>query len=331
MAIVMFTEGGRNRGFGHLTRCLSLSQALKNYGVPVRFIVNGDSAAHEALGSEDVRWLDWANDREEACRDLSREDGVIIDSYQADEDVYQSIADSVRIGLYVDDNIRLAYPTGIVVNGTIFAENFDYRKQKGSTYLLGTPYIPLRREFWEVPEKIIRDRIAHILVTFGGSDTQGVTARIVRYLLRKYPEARKSVVVGKGVADDDMARLKTHTDANTLFYRDIGAGKMMALMSDADVAVSAAGQTVYELARTGTPAILVKVAENQENNLIGWQKAGFAENAGSVEGSLETRIDRMFQALSDKTERAQRSLRGREQVDGKGAQRIVKEILERMA
>ena len=44
------------------------------------------------------------------------------------------------------------------------------------------------------------------------------------------------------------------------------------------LAVSAAGQTSYELARCGVGMILIQVAENQEGNIEGWKKKGLIQN-----------------------------------------------------
>ena len=61
--------------------------------------------------------------------------------------------------VYIDDNKRLDYPKGIVVNGSIYAEELNYPHKNGPTYLLGIKYAPLRKEFWEVPEKKIKKRL----------------------------------------------------------------------------------------------------------------------------------------------------------------------------
>ena len=51
-------------------------------------------------------------------------------------------------------------------------------------------------------------------------------------------------------------------------------------MGQVDLAVSAAGQTLYELAQMGVPTIAIQVADNQKDNIEGWLKAGFIHFAG---------------------------------------------------
>jgi len=64
----------------------------------------------------------------------------------------------VKLAVYIDDNKRLDYPKGVVVNGSIHAKELNYSKKNGVKYLLGPKYIPLRKDFWEVPEKEIKEK-----------------------------------------------------------------------------------------------------------------------------------------------------------------------------
>lgn len=50
---------------------------------------------------------------------------------------------------------------------------------------------------------------------------------------------------------------------------------MLSLMLKCDIAVTAAGQTTYELARIGLPTIAIGVVENQKFNIDGWLEIGF--------------------------------------------------------
>ena len=78
----------------------------------------------------------------------------------------------------IDDNMRIEYPKGVVINGGIGAENMGYPLKDGVTYFLGIGYMPLRREFWDVPAKEIKKSIENIMVTFGGNDIRNLTKRI---------------------------------------------------------------------------------------------------------------------------------------------------------
>ena len=45
MKVIILTEGGKDIGFGHITRCMSLYQAFEEKGIKSQFIVNADYSA----------------------------------------------------------------------------------------------------------------------------------------------------------------------------------------------------------------------------------------------------------------------------------------------
>ena len=47
-----------------------------------------------------------------------------------------------------------------------------------------------------------------------------------------------------------------------------------------DLAISASGQTLYELACIGVPTIAIGIIDNQKNNIKNWINQGFIEYAG---------------------------------------------------
>ena len=42
--LTVVTEGGKNFGFGHITRCLSITNIFQQYGYTVFFLINGDDS-----------------------------------------------------------------------------------------------------------------------------------------------------------------------------------------------------------------------------------------------------------------------------------------------
>lgn len=105
------------------------------------------------MPGKNFKIFDWLNDRETLFATIKNADIVLIDSYLADYDLYEKISNLVKTAVYFDDDMRINYPKGFVVNGAVFAEQMPYPKRKGVTYLLGSLYAPFRKEFWNVPEK----------------------------------------------------------------------------------------------------------------------------------------------------------------------------------
>lgn len=328
MKVFIITEGGKNIGFGHITRCLSLYQAFEEKEIIPEFILNGDENIEYLLKGINYQKLNWIEKQDKLFKLIKDADIAIIDSYLADISIYKTLSDLVKLPVYIDDNKRLDYPKGIVINGNIHAETLNYPKKNGIKYLLGTKYTPLRKEFWEVPEKIIKEKIEIIMVTFGGNDAQNLTPKIIKFLRKDYPNLKKYVIIGKSF--NNLDEIKKEADYNTKLIYYPNAQKMKRIMLESDIAISAGGQTLYELARIGVPTLGICVAENQLANIKGWGKTGFLKYAGEYNKSnILQKIKNSIKHLKDAEVRKKKCKIARKFVDGRGSLRISKLSRER--
>lgn len=325
MKVLIITEGGKRIGFGHITRCFSIYQAFGEKRIIPEFIVNGNLTAEGLPRIKRFQIFNWLKEKEKLFRLIEDADVAIIDSYLADLDIYKKISQLVKMPVYIDDNKRLKYPKGVVVNGTVYADELNYPKLKDTVYLLGTRYIPIRKEFWNVPRKRIKKRVTNVMVTFGGYDYKNATPKILKILSDNYKELTKNAVIGKGFGN--IEKIRKNGDKGTKFIYSPDAELMKKTMLDSDIAISAGGQTLYELARIGLPTIGVCMADNQKRSLEGWQEIGFAEYAGwHDDNALFHKLLNAIDKISDYGERIKRSILGRSLVDGKGAERIVERL-----
>lgn len=297
---VVFTEAGRDVGFGHLGRCVALCEALEPLGCASELVVAGEAPAG-LVGECRARVTEWrcAIAAETAAMDA---DIAVIDSYRADQLVYEAIAGAVPVAVYLDDCGRLTYPSGIVVNGSPAAGTFIGDLPVGSTGLLGPAYQLLRAPFWSVPDRVVRPDIRRILLVSGGADAGGMRHVMANALRDAFPNVYLDVV---------------NAPRTSVAMRDA--------MLAADVAVSAAGQTLYELAVTGTPAIAVCVADNQVLQARALEGEGVVALAGIWgDPQLPEEVVRLVEGLADPDRRAGMTAAGRCLVDGRGAQRTAR-------
>ena len=327
MNVFIITEGGKDIGFGHITRCLSLYQAFEERGIKPKFIVNADNDIEYLLKDINYQIFNWLDEKSKLFTMVKDADIAIIDSYLADISLYNKIANLVKIPVYIDDNKRLDYPKGIVLNGNIHAETLNYPKKDGITYLLGTKYTSLRKEFWEVPEKKIKEKIENIMVTFGGDDAKNMTPKILKLLNEKYPELNKNVIIGN--AFQNVGEIKKEEDKSTNLIYYPNAEKIKEIMIESDIAISTGGQTLYELARIGVPTIGICVTDNQFKSVKEWEKTGFLKYAGWYnENNIITRVDRLLKHLKNIKLRKTKSKSGKKFTDGEGALNIILNILK---
>lgn len=311
MKVFIITEGSKDIGFGHITRCISLYQAFKERGIMPEFIVNGDDNIKDLLKERNHQIFNWLKEKDKLFELVNNADIVIIDSYLADKSLYDKIAEVLhnRPLVMIDDYNRIEYPIGIIVNPSIYGDKVSYLQKDEMLYLLGKDYVILQKEFWSVPEKKINKKVKNILTTFGGINHSDLVHKVVNYLRKKF----------------DFNFYIVEPSKNRLDPKE-----MLNLMLKADICISGGGQTIYELARIGVPTIGICFAENQRWNLDDCKARGLIEYIGwRNDKKLLFRLEKSIDKLVLYKERVRRTKMARSLIDGKGAERVVNTIMHK--
>lgn len=329
---VLFRTGGSTAvGFGHVRRCLSLAQALRVAGVASQFLVDGDEKIiHnvDTCGFHGSHCTDPASPLEVLSRATALGAGTIVcDSYAFDAAYYRSLAASGLQIVAVDDLADRELPVDIVVNGALDAEGLPYQRAPGTEFLLGPAYALLRPEFSRGRRSTASGQVRRALISVGGSDPHQLTPRLIPAL---------AGVAGISVVDVVAGPLFDHDgDSGPVNGVDVvwhrSPDDIRAVMLNADVAVSAGGQTLYELAATGVPCVAVRTAANQTQNLRAFDRAGVVVWAGDVHDPAleETVQDAVTRMSVDPEGRAAMSRNGPRLVDGHGAQRVARVMVQK--
>jgi spore coat polysaccharide biosynthesis predicted glycosyltransferase SpsG len=254
-------------------------------------------------------------------------DIAVIDSYSAGINIYGQIQQLTKMGVYLDDYNRLPYPAGIVINGSPNAGNLPYPSSARTTYLLGSEFQPLRKPFWSLKTKRHHPVVKSLFLACGGSDPQQLTPMLIQFLTRHYPEIKIIALVGKSFQNPE--KMQHLTGARVHILVDPPVEQLIEAMQGSDVAVTAAGQTINELAAVGLPPIVIGVVENQKNNIDGWLTTNFIEFAGwwndrHLLPALKQSIDKL---IADSALRQKKSRIGQRLIDGQGSRRIIMKVL----
>jgi spore coat polysaccharide biosynthesis predicted glycosyltransferase SpsG len=127
-----------------------------------------------------------------------------------------------------------------------------------------------------------------------------------------------------GAALRAQAARSPHPVAIAVDVRD-----MAARLAACDLAVTAAGGTLLELARVGTPALAIVVADNQAPGARALADAGATVNLGRHDTLDAAAIGAAVADLAgDPARRGALARRGAELVDGQGAARVLRELHE---
>ncbi len=326
MKIVILTEGGQKMGFGHITRCSAIYDAFCEKGVEPLFLINGDSSVTNILRDKQYKIFDWTKDIDLMLKEISNCNLTVVDSYLCNLNLCREIAFYSRSASYIDDNNRLNYPKGTVINGAVYAKELNYEKNTGKRYLLGPEYMPLREEFWSVTPRRIKKYPESIMITFGGDDLRNLTIKISKHLQTEFPFLKQNIVVGNCFQNKEQIK-SVLEETNKIFFSP-DAGIMKNIMMKSDIAISSGGQTLYELARTGTPTIAVSVVDNQINNVNYWSKTRIIDYAGNFDDpDLLSKLDSLVASLKNQHIRTVKSEKSQAVINGLGAVNIVTSLL----
>lgn len=332
--ILVLTEGGCKCGFGHITRCVSIGSAFRSKGFEVDFLIDGDKSIENIVENFKYRVFDWKSNFEKTSYLIKRSSIILLDSIQVSNEYVRKIS-SLRVPIiHIDDDKQSnVINNGFIVDWTVLREGGFKKSDRREkvTYLLGSKYTPLRSDFYNVKKYIIRENIGQIMITFGGSDFRKITLKVLKFFTKFYPEIRKKIVIGGGLNSDYIFSIKNHLDKNSDLIINASTKVMIETMYSSDVAIASGGQTLYELAKVGTPTIAIIVVDNALHDTLGWEKAGFLKNVGwYFDSNLTSNIQEEIEIMKNLLERERMSNSGLRLMSGNGANLIVDNVIEKV-
>lgn len=344
-------DGNAVIGAGHMMRCMSIAEELRRIGdaeKTVCFVCADEASAAmaEAHGFESYCLKTDYKDMEsefpawrELLAGLSEGGGrknlnILVDSYYV-TDSYLAGLKGFGTVILMDDLGRRCFPVDCVVNYNAPARQAVYEKLyegRNTRLLVGSSYIPLRRQFLEARKKSFGQQaeeekrpagsVPRVLITTGGGDICNIGGRILEEIYQ--PGLEFDLVLGRFSPHYNKMKALEETCENVHICCDVT--DMAELMLRADIALTAGGSTVYELAALGVPFICFSYAENQEQLVEYVGREGIAGSAGAWhrdDGGTLDRIRAQFQELlqNDKL-RARYRQKEMAMADGHGAERL---------
>jgi UDP-2,4-diacetamido-2,4,6-trideoxy-beta-L-altropyranose hydrolase len=344
MNLLIRADANLNMGTGHVMRCLALGQTWCDWAGRVTFVMSAPPRALvERVQDERISIVELdkeAGSRDDAAfvADLRARRGakaIVVDGYHFSYDYQKTIKESGSVLLVIDDYGHAGrYVADLILNQNISAASDFYAdRDRDTDLLLGTRYALLRREFrsWHGWTRLVPERASRILVTLGGSDPENLTVKVLEALERVDVDGLEiKVAVGSG--NPHYKELQAAA-ARSSFPVDLeGDGlDMPQLMIWADLAISAAGSTCWELAFMGLPSLIIVSADNQRASAQRLHELGAAINLGWHGSLTQGEIARVLSDLTKQAGQRQKiSQCGKELVDGMGAGRVSLALIEQI-
>jgi len=352
MKVIFRVDASIEMGTGHVMRCLSLAEKLKNNNYRSIFVSREHKGnlnhliksqghglysleANREIGSslDDLNWNKHAHwlgetldcDSDETKRILKKElpDWLVVDHYALDANWEKEVQSLTTKLMVIDDLADRQHESNLLLDQTYGRQKEDYKGLLPDLckVLVGSKHSLLRNEFAIYREPSLRRRstnqdLRSILISMGGSDKDNFTALVLKQLkncsLPSYTEI-KVVLASSSPWIKEVTKISNLMPWKTEVIID--SRSMAELMSKADLSIGAAGSTSWERCCLGLPTIQMVTADNQKFIAESLASAGaikLLENINELPALIKTAPEWMI-SVSKKSSFI---------VDGKGVDRV---------
>lgn len=356
MRFLFRVDAGPELGIGNLMRCITLAERLREASHEVIFVGrhSGD-AAMKALHHSAYRGIalpestprpaslpypEWRHPAQEteaddtlyAIRDLGHFDWLVVDAYALDAAWERRMRRAAHSIMVIDDLANRAHDCDVLLDQNFFLEprrRYDGLVSNACRTLLGPHYALLRPEF-AAEHAALKERsgvVGRVLVSFGGHDAFGLTRKALAAIEQAdLARLQVDVVTDPGNPDFDAIERQCRTRGG---WRLHASPDMARLMAQADLAIGAGGTMNWERGYLRLPCVLISIAENQERIASDLARHGACVYVGRAAEVSQTRLADVLRGLSA-VPNLLRALgeRAGAMVDGKGAQRVARRLMQ---
>lgn len=293
--VVVRADGSASIGSGHVMRCLTLADELRDAGADITFVSRDlPGNLFELIRAQRFRLVtlgylkaragnvaeDWRQDLGDtlaALRSRGTIDWLVVDHYGLDCRWERGVRVVSRKLMAIDDLANRPHDCDLLLDQNYY-RNAQKRYlglvPKHCKLFLGPRYALLRKEFRGGPVRRhpIRD-IERILVFFGGADLSGETQKVLE-ALQGSDLTRLTVDVVVGSSNPNITQVRDLCAPMTNVTLHVQTERMAELMTQADLTIGAGGATTWERCRLGLPTLTVVTAPNQEETTRDLAAAG---------------------------------------------------------
>ncbi|HLG71772.1 MAG TPA: hypothetical protein VK009_15240 [Chloroflexota bacterium] len=316
---------------GHVMECLWLSQALEATGAcHTRFLTPSATPGSRVLldhGCDVVQFEQHELHALHALADGWQPEAIVASLFDRDAEHYRQLQHMVPTLIAVFDDGRArgqlsSYLVDYCVEQEIAASD---RQARGPHFALLDPALA------NYPEPSIPEIGRRIFVNQGGSDPFSLTLDILQAISGVRPHCDVFVVLGPAVKPQLAAQvdaLRAELPYCCEIEHAVAPQRMYELAASCDLAVTAAGNTLYELCTLGIPSIVVCHHERHARVAKAFHERGAAVSLGlgrQLDPTVLTQA--ISRLLTGPEERQQLSANARRLVDGRGCQRVAEQII----
>lgn len=346
MRVLIRVDASLRIGYGHVMRCLTLADALREAGCEVLFACRAEpgnalqliadrgfatctlSAGPDLRANQEAP-LPWEADIAAlwaALADAAPFTWCIVDHYGLGADWERAVRTRAQQVMVIDDLANRDHDADLLLDQNLTASMAAYagRLPAHCRTLLGPRFALLRAAFLAPPIDLAAEA-RRIVVSFGGVDAGGETFKAMD-ALQGLPSLEVDFVAGAANPALEALAARCASQPNWRLHRHLD--DFAGLLRSTDLCIGAAGATSWERAALGIPTLCIALADNQRSNAEALAEAGAHLYLGD-----STRVDAAdlraaVQVLAHNLGlRCSLAARSRALVDGAGVTRVLAALL----
>lgn len=352
LKVLFRVDASEKIGTGHVVRCLTLADELRNKGAESYFVCREHPQnmndyirrkgyeVYSLLGFEETiqapnepahaSWLGstWDIDAKQTKSKIGsrRFDCLVVDHYALDFRWEGALKNYCNRILVIDDLGDRKHECDLLLDQNISDDvhcRYIEKVPKKCALLLGPQYALLQPQYMELRDRgpLRKGDINRILLYFGGGDSENLTGEAIdSFLHLEKKEIVLDAVIGKSNPHAKALRCRVAEAKNIQIHENLPS--LAPLMVKADLSIGACGVTALERCCMGLPSLVITVAENQKPVAKEMAEKGLIQlmgHKGAVKNVLiRENLEKLIESGLDVTW----SKKCRDLVDGRGACRI---------
>lgn len=323
MKIVFVADGNNKIGMGHVFRSLNLAKKLSNNGHIVIFLTS-EQTSHKIISKTNTCIIstNFNNIKTKQYFKKFSPDLIILDKLKESK---KNLLFLKSLGPILAIDYCGKYQQLIKIGINILYPKSGFQKTLFSNF----NYAILNKQFLKYRPKKIKEEVKSIIILQGGADTYCYTHKIIDSLNTVDFKFKIHVVIGPSFnCWTKLNKSINKSKKSIILYQNVE--KMVSLMKKSDVAITAGGNTLLELAFLGIPSIIVCAEKFEVETASLMQKSGYGKNLGFGGDISNYHISSNLNKIINNFElRKKMNISGPKIIDGKGASRII-DIIEKL-
>jgi UDP-2,4-diacetamido-2,4,6-trideoxy-beta-L-altropyranose hydrolase len=330
MRVIFRADASTQIGTGHVMRCLTLADALRDRGARCGFVCREHpghlldlirSRGHEAhalplaiasrtsgrdAAHDHADWLgaDWASDAQQTLAIMhdTPVDWLVVDHYALDARWEKQVGAHCSKVLVIDDLADRPHDCDLLLDQNLNRRTSDYDHfcPPRATRLIGTEYALLRPDFAELRGYSLSRRrdgqLNRLLISMGGTDKDNATGAVLNTLLSCNLSDGCKITVVMGAHAPWLEQVRSQAARTGSVEVLVNVGNMAQLIAESDLAIGAAGTSAWERCCLGLPTLTMVLADNQRGGASALSKIGavsLLEDGDRLQQELGTKLQEL--------------------------------------